>query len=223
MSRVDELRFAPYQEVEVSRPGDNQACRARLLTRVENTLLLDRPRRPGREGEGCEPEAFQVNDLLQLAYEHDGLAYELKAPIVKVSFVPFFHLCLKLEPAAVKTRAIRSTPPYHGLVPVVLTARRRDGRRVLLSRRSYLVDIGRHGVGVISEKRIPRRFLMVMETAVDCRLLCKCRVRNVKERSLPGFFYYGCEIEEVGRPEAFAEYLEALAAAGELFAGPGAV
>ena len=213
----DDLRFVPYQEIEVARLGDDEPYRARLLTRVGETLLIDRPRRLSDDGEERELDPVQVNDLFRLAYENDGVAYELKTPVIKVSFVPFFHLCLKLEPAAVKRYEIRRSPRYRGLVPVVLTARRRDGSPVLLTHRSYMVDIGRQGVGVISGDKIPRHFLLAMETAADCRLLLKCRVRNVKQQPFEDFFYYGCEITEVSRPDRFAEYLEFLAAAGKLF------
>jgi hypothetical protein len=214
----DELRFAPYQEIEVSRLSDGEPYQAHLLTRVGDSLLIDRPRRLSRDGEWRYLEPVQVNDLLRLGYEHDGVFWKLKAPVTKVSCVPFFHLCLKLEPGAVGRTEIRSAPRYRGLVPVVLSARRKDGREVLLSRRSYMVDIGRTGIGVISESKIPRRFLLALEVAADCRLLCKCRVRNVKEQPVRGFFYYGCEIEEVSQPDRFAEYLEFLAAAADLFA-----
>ena len=214
-----DLQFAPYQEVEVSRIPGGEHYQTHLLTRVGETIIIDRPKRRSRSGGWRYFDTVYVNNLLHLAYEHAGIRYEFNASVLKVSYVPFYHLCLKLpDPREIKTEKIWGNPRYNGLVPVTLTARHKEGHEVLLSQRSYMVDIGRQGIGILSENKIPRRFLLEMQVAADVGLRLKCKVRNVKDGRVDDFYYYGCEIEQVSDEEIFAEYLEFLAAADEFFA-----
>jgi hypothetical protein len=185
---------------------------------VGETIIIDRPKQESLRGGWRFFDTVYVNNLLYLVYEYAGVRYEFKTSVLKVSYVPFYHLCLRLpEAREIKTEPIWGNPRYNGLVPVTLTARRKDGSDVLLSQRSYMVDIGRQGVGILSEEKVPRRFLLEMKVAADSLLQMKCRVRNVKEGRVNGFYYYGCEIEEVNDVSELEKYIEFLAAAAEFF------
>ncbi len=213
-----ELQFAPYQEIEVRRALGGEPFRAHLLTRVGETFIIDRPKRESERGGWRFFDTVYVNNLLYLTYEYSGVRYEFKSSVLKVSYVPFYHLCLRLpDEREIRIRQIWGNPRYNGLVPIVLTARRKDGSEVLLSQRSYMVDIGRQGVGILSEDKVSRRFLLEMKVAADALLQMKCRVRNVKEERVNGFYYYGCEIEEVNDIPEFERYLEFLAVAADFF------
>ncbi|MEA3347624.1 MAG: hypothetical protein U9Q39_01050 [Pseudomonadota bacterium] len=215
---VVELQFVPYQIVNVSRLVTGDKFQSHLLTRVGETIILDRPKYKTQAGRWRYFDSVYVNNLIYLNYEHAGIRYDFKTSVLKVSYVPFYHLCLKLpDERGIKTEKIWSNPRYNGFVPVTLTAMHKDGYSVLLSQRSYMVDVGPQGVGVVSESKISRNFLLEMNVTAECRLQLKCRVKNVKSDLVDGFFYYGCEIEQVSEPERFSEYLDFLAAATDFF------
>ncbi|MCK5539896.1 MAG: hypothetical protein KAI69_03125 [Deltaproteobacteria bacterium] len=215
---VVELQFVPYQIVNVARLVTGDKFQSHLLTRVGETIILDRPKYKTQVGRWRYFDAVYVNNLIYLSYEHAGIRYDFKTSVLKVSYVPFYHLCLKLpDERGIKTEKIWSNPRYNGFVPVTLTAMHKDGYSVLLSQRSYMVDVGSQGVGVVSESKISRNFLLEMNVTAECRLQLKCRVKNVKAGLVDGFFYYGCEIEQVSEPERFSEYLDFLATATEFF------
>ena len=213
-----ELQFAPYQIVNVAKFVAGDRYQSHLLTRVGDTIIVDRPKYKTQAGRWRYFDSVYVNNLLYLSYEHAGIRYDFKTPVLKVSYVPFYHLCLKLpDERGLKKENIWSNPRYHGFVPVILTAMHKDGYSILLSKRSYMVDVGPQGVGVVSENKISRNFLLEMNVTAECRLQLKCKVRNVKAGRVDGFFYYGCEIEQVSEPEQFSEYLDFLAAATDFF------
>ena len=213
-----ELQFAPYQIVNVAKLVAGDKFQSHLLTRVGETIILDRPKYKTQAGHWRYFDSVYVNNLIYLNYEHAGIRYDFKTSVLKVSYVPFYHLCLKLpDERGIKTEKIWSNPRYNGFVPVTLTAMHKDGYSVLLSQRSYMVDVGPQGVGVVSESKISRNFLLEMNVTAECRLQLKCRVKNVKAGLVDGFFYYGCEIEQVSEPERFSEYLDFLAAATDFF------
>ncbi|MCD6533298.1 MAG: flagellar brake domain-containing protein [Deltaproteobacteria bacterium] len=213
-----ELRFAPYQIVNVARVKTGDQYKSHILTKVGDTILVDRPKYKTRAGSWRYFDSVYVNNLLYLSYEHSGVKYEFKTSVLKVSYVPFYHLCLKLpDDREIKTENIWSSPRYNGFVPVTLTAMHKDGYSVLLAERSFMVDIGPRGVGIVSESKISRNFLLEMNVTAECRLQIKCKVKNVKSDLVDGFFYYGCEIEQVSEPERFSEYLNFLSAATDFF------
>ncbi|MBN2809562.1 MAG: hypothetical protein JXR80_08745 [Deltaproteobacteria bacterium] len=216
---VGDFNFAPYQTVDIAKIVDGKKFQAHLLTRVGDTILVDRPKIKSQSGRLRYFDSVYINNILYLSYEFAGVRYEFKATVLKVSYVPFYHLCLKLpDVAAIRKEKIWSTPRYNGYVPVTLTAMHKHGYSVLLAQRSYMVDVGSRGVGVVSESKIARNFLLEMNVTPESRLQLKCRVRNIKTGSVGGFFYYGCEIEQVSEPRLFAEYLDFLAAATDFFA-----
>lgn len=213
-----ELQFAPYQSVNVARVMAGDQYQSHLLTRVGDTIIVDRPKIRTQAGRWRYFDSVYINNLLCLSYEHAGTRYDFKTSVLKVSYVPFYHLCLKLpDERGVTKERIWSSPRYNGFVPVILTAMHKDGHSVLLSQRSYMVDIGPQGVGVVSESKISRNFLLEINVTAECRLQLKCKVKNVKTGRVDGFFYYGCEIEWVSDPERFSEYLDFLAAATDFF------
>ncbi len=189
-----------------------------LLTRVGETIIVDRPKAKTSAGNWRCFESVYVNNLLCLNYEHAGIRYDFKTSVFKVSYVPFYYLGLKLpDERGITKESIWSSSRYNGFVPVTLTAMRKDGHSVLLSQRSYMVDIGPCAVGVVSENKISRNFLLEINVTAECRLQLKCQVKNVKAGRVDGFFYYGCEIEQVSESERFSEYLDFLAAATDFF------
>ncbi|MCD6292389.1 MAG: hypothetical protein J7M09_02895 [Deltaproteobacteria bacterium] len=213
-----DLQFASYQVVNVARVVTGDQYQSHILTRVGDTILVDRPKYKTKAGSWRYFDSVYVNNLLYLNYEHAGVRYDLKTSVLKVSYVPFYHLCLKLpDERGMRTENIWSNPRYNGLVPVTLTAKHKDGYSVLLAERAYLVDVGPRGVGVVSESKIPRNFLLEINVTAECCLQLKCKVKNVKSDLIGGFYYYGCEIEQISEPERFSEYLNFLAAATDFF------
>ncbi len=215
---VAELKFAQYQEADVSRIVGGDQYVSHILTRVADTLIIDRPKYRTKAGKWRYFDSVYVNNLIYVSYEYAGVKYSLKTQVLKVSYVPFYHLCLKLpELKDIITEKLWNAPRYSGFVPVNLTARHKDGHDVLLSRRSYVVDIGRQGVGIVCEEKIARNFLLEMNVRADCRLKIKCSVKNIKTDRVDGFYYYGCKIEKVSDSRHFQEYLDFLAAATDFF------
>ncbi len=213
-----ELQFAPYQVMDVAKVVGGKKFQTHLLTRVADTIIVDRPKVKMKTGRWRYFDSVYINNFFYLSYEYAGVRYDFKASVLKVSYVPFYHLCLKLpDETAIKRESLWSTPRYNGLVPVTLTAMHKNGYSVLLSQRSYMVDVGSQGVGIVSESKIARNFLLEMNVTSECRLQLKCKVKNVKSGLVDGFFYYGCEIEQVSEPERFSEYLDFLAGATDFF------
>jgi len=213
-----DLQFSQYQLVNIAKVVAGDKFQSHLLTWVGDTIIVDRPKYKTQSGRWRYFDSVYINNLLYISYEHLGVRYEFKTSVLKVSYVPFYHLCLKLpdEPDIKKDR-IWSNPRYNGFVPVTLTAMHKNGYSVLLSQRSYMVDVGPQGVGVVSESKIARNFLMEMNVTPECCLQFKCKVKNIKTDLVDGFFYYGCEIEQVSEPERCSEYLDFLAAATDFF------
>lgn len=215
----ENLEFAPYQLVDISKVLGGEKYQTHLLTRVGDSIIIDRPRTRTLTRGWRYFEAVYVNNLLYLSYEHAGHSYAFKASVLKVSYIPFYHLCLKLpQENQIVRRQLWSAPRFPGYVPVTLTAMHKNGYSVLLAQRSFLVDVGAKGVGLLSESKISRSFLLELEVATDCSVQLKCLVRNVKQGRVGGFYYYGCEIEKVSDPERFGQYLDFLAAATDFFA-----
>ncbi|MCK5680592.1 flagellar brake domain-containing protein [bacterium] len=213
-----ELKFAPYQEVNVGRVIGGDKYQSHILTRVGDTLIIDRPKVQTGTGRRRYFDSVYVNNLIYFDYEYAGTRYSFKAVVLKVSYVPFYHLCLKLPDFRdIVEKRLWSAPRYKGFAPVTLTATHKDGHSVLLSQRSYVVDIGKQGVGLVSEEKIARNFLLEMNVTAECRLKIKCKVKNVKTSRVDGFYYYGCEIEKVSDQKRFLEYLDFLAAATDFF------
>ncbi len=213
-----ELKFAPYQEAEVARIIGGDQYTSHILTKVADTLIIDRPKYQNEAGKWRYFDSVYVNNLIYLSYEHAGVKYNFKTLVLKVSYVPFYHLCLKLpESRDIVSQKLWSAPRFRGFVPVTLTARHKEGHSVLLSQRSYMVDIGQQGVGIVSEEKIARNFLLEMNVKADCSLKIKCSVKNIKTGRVDGFYYYGCEIEKVSDKQHFQEYLDFLAAATDFF------
>jgi hypothetical protein len=164
-----ELQFAPYQKVNVTRVVGGDIYQSHLLTRVGETIIVDRPKAKTLAGSWRYFEPVYVNNPLCLNYEHVGIRYDFKTSVFKVSYVPFYHLCLKLpDERGIAKESIWSSPRYNGFVPVTLTAMRKDGHSILLSQRSYMVDIGPFGVGVVSENKISRNFLLEINVTAEC-------------------------------------------------------
>ncbi|HDS15829.1 MAG TPA: hypothetical protein ENN66_04305 [Proteobacteria bacterium] len=214
----ESLPFAPYQLVEVAKILAGEKYQSHLLTRVGDTIIIDRPKRQAKSGGWRYFDSVYVNNLLYLNYEHKGFSYQFKTSVLKVSYIPFYHLCLKTpELREIKQVKIWSAPRYQSYTPVTLSGMHKDGYKVLLSPCSYVVDIGPQGVGILSRHRVPRNFLLEMSLAADSRLQIQCRLKNVKSGRPDGYYCYGCEIEKVSDPQGFAEYLEFLAAAADFF------
>jgi len=215
---VEDLKFSQYQETEISRVIGGDKYQAHILTKVGDTIIIDRPKYLTESGQWRYFEAVYVNNILYLGYEFGGVRYKFKGIVLKVSYVPFYHLCLKLPDAGeIKEEKLWNVPRYKGYVPVTLTATHKDGYTVLLSRRSYMVDVGRQGIGIVSEEKISRSFLLEMNVTAENSLKLKCKVKNIKAGRVDGFYYYGCEIEKISDRERFFEYLDFLAAATEFF------
>ena len=215
---IEELKFAPYQEADVARIVGGDQFISHILTKVADTLIIDRPKCRTKTGKWRYFDSVYINNLIYLSYEYAGVKYNFKTQVLKVSYVPFYHLCLKLpETRDIIVQKLWSAPRYRGFVPVTLTARHKEGHSVLLSQRSYMVDIGRQGVGIVSEEKIARNFLLEMNVKADCSLKIKCSVKNIKTSRVDGFYYYGCEIEKVSDNQQFQEYLDFLAAATDFF------
>lgn len=214
-----DLHFSQYQSINIAKVFGEKKFKSHLLTRVGDTMIVDRPKYKAKTGRWLYFDSVYINNTLYLSYEHLGSRYEFKASVLKVSYSPFYHICLKLpDRQEIKKELIWSNPRYNGFVPITLTAKRKDGRSVVLSKQSYMVDIGKLGVGIVSKSKVVRNFILEMNVTPECRLQLKCKVMNVKTGMVEGFYHYGCEIEQVSEPECFSEYLDFLAAATDFYA-----
>ena len=158
---VAELKFAPYQEADVARIVGGDQYTSHILTKVADTLIIDRPKYRTETGKLRYFDSVYVNNLIYLNYEHAGVEYKFKTLVLRVSYVPFYHLCLKLpEPRDIVSKKLWSAPRYRGFVPVTLTARHKNGHSILLSQRSYMLISASRGSGLSVKKRSPVIFCL---------------------------------------------------------------
>jgi c-di-GMP-binding flagellar brake protein YcgR len=202
------LKFEPNQKIYVSRTEKGEQFEAYILSSVNNTLIISRPKIVLGENKYRYIDYLNQMNLIYGRYMYNGIEYFFKTIVLKSNFTPFPHIILKYpEEKHIKYKKLRKYDRHSCVLPVKISRTDRTGE--IMHENVFAVDISYSGIGIVCNERLPKNFVGTFD-AGKTKISLTCEIKVLKANKFKNFHLYGCDIIENSDVKSFREYIDIL-------------
>jgi hypothetical protein len=202
------LKFGSNQKIFVSRTEKGEQYEAYILSSVNNTLIISRPKIVLGENKFRYIEYLNQMNLIYGRYMYNGVEYFFRTIVLKSNFTPFPHIILKYpDEKNIRYKKLRKYDRFPCVMPIKISSA--DTSSEIMYEDVFAIDISYSGIGIVCHERLPKNFVGTFDVG-KTKISVTCAVKVLKANKFKNFHLYGCDIIENSDVKSFREYIDIL-------------